>query len=119
MAIVGTFGYHGPIALEVLEGLGLLGKVKVIAFDEDERTLGGVERGDVYATIVQDPFMFGYESIRMLDQFHRGAILSMPISGQVNVGVHCSPVKQANLEEFRERLRQRLEAAAAAPEASA
>ncbi|MEM6329633.1 MAG: substrate-binding domain-containing protein, partial [Planctomycetota bacterium] len=106
VAVVGTFGYHGPIALEELAKLA--GPTPaIIAFDEEERTLAGVEDGRVYATIAQDPFMFGAEAIRMLDKVYQGDFLEMPIARQVDVGVHCIVVKQDNLEDFRKDLAER------------
>lgn len=108
-AIVGTFGYHAPLALEVLKELGRTGEIALVAFDEDERTLAGVAEGTVCGTIVQDPFLFGYESIRMLDEVASGTYLSLPVAGQVNIGVHCKIIRKEDLEEFRSHLRQRLE----------
>ncbi|MEM6798101.1 MAG: substrate-binding domain-containing protein [Planctomycetota bacterium] len=111
VAIVGTFGYHGPIALEAVGKLSAGRAVRVIAFDEDERTLAGVAEGRAHATIVQDPFMFGAEAIRMLEQVRQGKFLEMPIARQVDVGVHCVVVKQDNLEAFRKNLADRLASA--------
>ena len=108
-AIVGTFGYHGPSVLEVLSEMNKTGEIAVVAFDEDERTLAGVADGTVAGTIVQDPFMFGYESVRMLDEVASGTYLSMPVAGQVNVGVHCRIIRNENLEEFKQQLKKRMQ----------
>ncbi|MCA9241216.1 MAG: substrate-binding domain-containing protein [Planctomycetales bacterium] len=98
-AVVATFGYHAPAALEALADLDV--KPPVIAFDEHEKTLAGVEDGSVHATIVQDPYMFGAEAISLLDQVHSGKFLSLPVGAKVDVGVHCRIVKKDNLEEFK------------------
>ncbi len=108
VAIVGTFGYHGPVALEEIDKLPARRQIQVIAFDEEERTLDGVASGKAHATIVQDPFMFGAEAIRMLEQVRQGKFLEMPIARQVDVGVHCLVVKQDNLEAFKKNLAERL-----------
>ena len=110
-AVVGTFGYHGPIAIEQAAKLSGDRELVVIAFDEDERTLAGVADGTAYATIVQDPFMFGFEAIQRLEQVRSGQYLEMPIARQVDVGVHCLQVKKDNLEEFRANLAERLASA--------
>lgn len=115
-AIVCTFGYHGPIALEELDKLGGDRSIKLIAFDEDQRVLDGIRDDRVYATIVQDPFMFGAEAIRMLDEVRSGRYLALPIAQRVDVGVHCMPVDKANLQDFKDRLTQRLGAQEAAAE---
>lgn len=106
-AIVCTFGYHGPMALEALLGAEGGDGVKLIAFDEDPRVLEGVASGRVHATIAQDPFMFGFEAIRMLNEVRSGQYLEMPVAGRVDVGVHCIPVDSSNLADFRARLAER------------
>jgi ribose transport system substrate-binding protein len=112
---VGTFGYHAPLVLEVLEELGRTGEIVLVAFDEDERTLAGVASGTVCGTIIQDPFLFGYESIRILDEVASGTYLSLPVAGQVNVGVHCKIIRKENLDEFRSQLRKRVESREESP----
>lgn len=114
-AIVGTFGYHAPLTLEILKESGRTGEIALVAFDEDERTLAGVADGTVCGTIVQDPFLFGYESVRMLDEVASGTYLSLPVAGQVNVGVHCKIIRKENLEEFRTHLRKRMESIEKSP----
>lgn len=114
-AIVGTFGYHAPLALEVLGELSRTGEIALVAFDEDERTLAGVANGTVCGTIVQDPFLFGYESIRMLDEVASGTYLSLPVAGQVNVGVHCKIIRKENLGEFRSHLQKRMDSIEKSP----
>lgn len=98
-AIVGTFGYHGPIALDVVSEADA--SIPIVAFDEHEQTLAGVERGAVLATIVQNPYMFGYEAIGYLEQLRSGEFLSLPSGSQVNIGVHCKRVDKQNLDEFK------------------
>ena len=112
---MGTFGYHAPLVLEVLEELGRTGEIALVAFDEDERTLAGVANGTVCGTIVQDPFMFGYESIQMLNEVASGTYLSLPVAGQVNVGVHCKIIRKENLDEFRSQLSKRMESLEESP----
>lgn len=104
-AIVGTFGYHGPLILEVLGESKR--EISVVAFDEAPRTLDAVADGRVYATIVQDPFMFGAEAIQMLENVRNGRFLSLPISNGA-VGVHCRAITKDNLADFRGQLDQRL-----------
>lgn len=107
-AIVGTFGYHGPIILEELSEVGAAGRIQVVAFDEADSVLQGIDDGLVYATVVQDPFLFGAEALQMLEQVHQGHFLSLPIGGGA-VGVHCRAITKLNVDEFRNQLRQRLD----------
>ena len=75
-ACVGLFGYNPPLILEALKVQGRLGEVKVIAFDEDDTTLQGIVDGTVVGTVVQDPYRYGKESVRILAGLAGGSTLS-------------------------------------------
>jgi ribose transport system substrate-binding protein len=70
--LVGLWAYNPPAILEALKSAGKEGKIAVIAFDEDEQTLGGIKDGTVAGTIVQDPYNFGYESVKILASYAKG-----------------------------------------------
>ncbi|MCG8448779.1 MAG: substrate-binding domain-containing protein [Pirellulales bacterium] len=106
--LVGMNGYHGPILLKVLREAGQLGKIKLVVFDEANETLDGISSGDIYATVVQDPYMYGYEAVRMLTSLHNGKSRELPIVGGSSFNVNCQPIRQSNLEEFKQRLQERL-----------
>ena len=42
---------------------GKVGHVKIIAFDEADETLAGISAGAIEATVVQQPYEFGYQAI--------------------------------------------------------
>ena len=86
--MVGLFAYNPPLCLEAVKEAGKLGKIKIIAFDEDDTTLQGIIDGEIYATIVQNPYMYGYESIRVLAALAKGEELASILKaseGTVNV----------------------------------
>ena len=66
------FEYNPPLILEVLEQANKLGQVKVVAFDENDRTLKGIQDDQVQGTIAQDPYMYGYKSMEYLAKLHKG-----------------------------------------------
>ena len=70
--LVGLWSYNGPAIADVVRAKGLARKVRVIAFDEETQTLDGIQDGTVYGTIAQQPYQFGYESVRMLAALARG-----------------------------------------------
>jgi ribose transport system substrate-binding protein len=70
--MVGLFEYNPPLILEALEQANKIGKVKVVAFDENDRTLKGIQDGQVEGTIAQDPYMYGYKSMEYLAKLHKG-----------------------------------------------
>ena len=83
--MVGLFGYNPPLILEGLDRVGKLGKIKVMAFDEDEGTLQGVKDGNVVATVVQNPYQYGYESIHVLNELHKGNKSIIPESKFIDI----------------------------------
>ncbi|MFM8579025.1 MAG: substrate-binding domain-containing protein [Planctomycetaceae bacterium] len=59
--------------------------VKVIAFDEAQAVLEGIAAGTVVGTVVQNPFQYGYESIRTLHAIKGGDEKAVPESHFVNI----------------------------------
>ena len=107
--IVGMNGYHGPVLLETLAAIGSSDDVKLVAFDEADETLDGVGNGRIYATVAQDPYMYGYEAVRMLTVLNNGTAGAMPLLGGHEITVRCEAIRQENLTEFRQRLQDRLD----------
>lgn len=66
VCLVGLYAYNPPMILEAAKNKGLVKKVKIVAFDEDNATLKGIEEGDIEGTVVQDPFLFAYMSVEIL-----------------------------------------------------
>jgi len=58
-----------PEVAEVLGRNNVTGKV-VVAMDTDERTLQGIQKGLITATIGQKPFTMAYLGIKALDDLH-------------------------------------------------
>ncbi|MDA8909007.1 MAG: sugar-binding protein [Verrucomicrobiales bacterium] len=71
-AMVGLFVYNPPAILQALEQSGKIGEVQVIGFDEQDETLAGIQAGTVYGTVVQDPYAYGYESMKLLNEIANG-----------------------------------------------
>jgi ribose transport system substrate-binding protein len=66
LCMVGLWAYNAPAILEAVKSKNLAGKVKIVSFDEDAATLSAIEAGEIYATVVQDPYNFGYKSVEVL-----------------------------------------------------
>ncbi|QDT00936.1 substrate-binding domain-containing protein [Adhaeretor mobilis] len=105
---VGLNGWQGPAILKGLADKDLLNKVKIVAFDEDPETLQGIVDGSVHATIAQDPFNYGYEAIRILACLQNNKTSELPSAKRGEINVNCEVIRQANVEEFKERLEKRL-----------
>ncbi len=61
--LVGLYNYNGPAILNAVRSANKQGKVKIVCFDENDETLEGVASGDIYGTVVQQPFEFGKQAI--------------------------------------------------------
>ena len=99
---------QGPLLLEVLKEQDKLGKIQLVTFDEADETLRGVEDGHIFATVVQDPYMYGFNTIRQLASLCRGERDEIPIAGGGTIHVNAEAIRKENLEDFRKRLRERL-----------
>ena len=97
-AMVGLFEYNPPAILEALDRQGKLGKVKVIGFDENDVTLQSIRDGYCVGTIVQNPYMYGYESIRVLNELHKGNKSIIPESKFIDIPARV--IAKDNVDEF-------------------
>src|SRR5947209_12076525 len=66
---IGFYSYNTPRIYEALKDAGKLGQVKVIGFDEDPITLGGVKEGTIIGTVVQQPYEWGYQGMKDMAKF--------------------------------------------------
>lgn len=72
VAMVGLYAYNPKAILVAARGKKLVGKVKIVGFDEDFDTLDGIDKGEIEATVVQDPYNYGYESVKWLAHLAKG-----------------------------------------------
>lgn len=84
-ALIGLWSYNGPAILSAVKDADKAGKVKIIAFDEEDGTLAGIKEGAIYATVVQQPYEFGYQSIQMLAKALKGDKSVFPATKQIIV----------------------------------
>jgi ribose transport system substrate-binding protein len=101
-ALVGLWSYNGPSILNAVKEANKVGQIKIVCFDEEEETLTGVKDGSIYATVVQQPFEFGYQAITLMEKFLRGDKSSIPVDKQLFVPTLI--IKKDNVGEFTENL---------------
>ena len=82
VGLVGLWSYNGPAIHNALKDAGKLGKIKIVCFDEEDETLAGVKDGTISATIVQQPFEFGYQAVKIMAKVLRGDKSDVPASKQ-------------------------------------
>ena len=104
--MVGLWSYNGPAILSAVKDANKTDKVKIIAFDEEDETLSGVKSGEIFATVVQQPFEFGYRSMELMAKYLNGDKTVVPATKQIFVPTIA--VKKDNVEQFTKELNQRL-----------
>jgi ribose transport system substrate-binding protein len=77
---------------------GKTGKVKIICFDEEDETLQGVKDGSIMATVVQQPFEFGYKSIELMSKALGGDKTVFPEEKQIFVPTLV--IRKEGIDEF-------------------
>jgi len=100
--LVGLWSYNGPAILNAVREAGKVGRVRIIAFDEADETLAGIKDGAIHATVVQQPYEFGYQAIKRMAQAVRGDRSFIPPTKQIIVPTLV--VNRANVEEFTRRI---------------
>jgi len=66
LCMVGLWAYNAPAILEAAKSKNAAGRIKIVSFDEYPDTLTAIDRGEIYATVVQDPYNFGYRSVELM-----------------------------------------------------
>jgi len=99
---VGLWSYNGPATLNAVKDGGKVGKIKIVCFDEEDETPAGIKDGSIDATVVQQPFEFGYQSVKTLVAAIRGDKSVIPESKLAIVPTLV--VNKENVEEFTVKL---------------
>jgi ribose transport system substrate-binding protein len=97
---MGLWSYNGPCMAGAVRASSRKEKPVMVAFDEEEETLKAVQDGMIYATIVQRPFQFGYQSIKSLKDLKD----KKTVPPVVDTGILT--VKKDNVETFWSELRE-------------
>lgn len=97
---VGLWSYNGPAIAGAVRASSRTKRPIIIAFDEEEETLKAIEAGEIDAAIVQQPFEFGYQSVKLLKDAKDGKA----VPKAVDTGILA--VRKDNLNEFWNRLRE-------------
>ena len=102
--LVGLWSYNGPAIVNAVRDAGKAGQVKIVAFDEEDETLAGIKDGAIYGTVVQQPYEFGYQAIKMMAAVKSGDTSQVPANRQKFVDTKI--IKRDNVEEFTRQINQ-------------
>ena len=105
-AMVGLFAYNPPAIIQALEQAGKIGAVKIIGFDEDEQTLAGIQSGAVHGTVVQNPYEYGYQSVKLLNQLAGGD--ESALAGGEFISIPGRQIRKDTVDTFWADLKEKL-----------
>ena len=96
--MVGLFAYNPPACIDAIKEANKLGEIKVCGFDEQDALLQAIVDGHAHGTISQQPWEYGYESIKMLKSIYEG---NQPDKKYFELPFLV--VDQSNIKEFWEK----------------
>lgn len=106
--VTGLFEYNSTLAVEVLKQSGKTGQVLVAGFDEGADVIQGIRDGIVLGTVVQDPYGYGFESIKLLHAFTRGDASGIPADRVISIPARV--IRKDNVDAFWNDLQSKLQA---------
>jgi ribose transport system substrate-binding protein len=104
--MVGIYSYNTPRIYEVLKEAGQLDKIKIIGFDEDPITLGGIREGTIVGTVVQNPYQWGYQGMKLMAAYLEGDKKGIPANGLIIVPGQV--IDKSNVDAFEKELKARI-----------
>ncbi len=102
-AMVGLFVYNPVQILEAVREAEKLDQVTIVGFDEDDVVLQAIRDGTVAGTVVQNPYRYGYESVRVLAALARGDRSVLP-EGQF-IDIPARTITRDNVDAFTAELK--------------
>lgn len=106
--MVGLFEYNPPKIFAALKSAGKLGDIKVIGFDENLETLKQIGEGNCVGTVVQNPYMYGYQSVQILHRLINGD--TSDLNDEKYIDVPARIIDKSNVAEFEAKIKENLAA---------
>jgi len=103
--MIGFYSYNTPRIYEALKDAGKLNQIKVIGFDEDPITLGGVKEGTIVGTVVQQPYEWGYEGMKVMAKYLEGDKSVVPANKLMIIPTKI--IEANNVDAFWAELKER------------
>ncbi len=105
--IVGLWEYNPPAMLRAVKSANKTGQVAIVGFDENDETLQGIKDGHIIGTVVQDPFNFGYEAVKILAALARNdpnALKRPDIDSEGRIFIPHRVITKENVDAFHAEL---------------
>ncbi len=104
--MVGLWSYNGPAIVRALRPEGKVGSIKIVCFDDDKETLAGIKEGVIFGTVAQQPFEYGYETVKTAAKILKGDRSVIPASKTILIPTVV--VQHNNVDEYSKKLNQLL-----------
>ena len=101
--LIGLWSYNGPMIVSALKGANKVGQIKAITFDEDPETLQAIRDGVVESTVVQQPYEFGYQTVKLMAAYLTEGKNALPEGGTNDIPVRV--IDPSNVDEFEKNLK--------------
>jgi ribose transport system substrate-binding protein len=103
-ALVGLWSYNGPAILSAVKDAKKTGQIQIVTFDEADETLAGIQEGAIHGTVVQQPYEFGYQAIKLMSQVLKGDKSVVPENKQIIIPTRI--IKKAEAEAFAAKMKE-------------
>ncbi len=104
--MIGLWSYSTPAIISAAQDAGAIDDFVIVAFDQEEEVLQGIKEGYVYASMAQDPFMYGYRTVEVLAKIAKGQDPGIPDDKFIDVPAPV--ITQDNIDEVWDMFRQQL-----------
>jgi ribose transport system substrate-binding protein len=104
--MVGLWSYNGPAIVQALKSEAKLGTVKIVCFDDERETLAAIKAGEIFATVGQQPFNYGYQAVKTAAQILRGDRSAIPDNKVIFVPTIV--IQRNNVDDYSKKLDQLL-----------
>lgn len=101
--MAGLFEYNPPACYQALKKAGKLNQVALAGFDENDVTLQAIKDGECAGTVVQNPYEYGYQSVRVLKELLAGHNDVIPESKYIDIAPRA--ITTDNVESYWEELK--------------
>ncbi len=102
--MVGIYSYNTPRIYEAVKEAGKLGSIKIIGFDGDPITLGGVKEGTIVGTVVQQPYEWGYQGMKLMAKYLEGDKSGVPANGLIIIPTKV--IDPSNVDAYMAELKE-------------
>ena len=104
--MVGLWSYNGPAIVQALRPEGKLGKIQIVCFDDDRETLAAVKDGSIFGTVAQQPFEYGYQTVKAAEQILKGDRSVIPANKTIFIPTVV--IQKNNVDDYSKKLDQLL-----------